>query len=142
MVMYNPNQALRSYQQVGAAGQVAAAEDPYRLVQLMLGGAIERLAAARGHLGRGEIAGKGEQVSRAAAIIDSLNASLDMEKGGELARNLHDLYNWCTLRLVEANLKNDDAGFDEVAKVLREIKAGWDAIPESARKPTPVPAAP
>ncbi|MCZ8129739.1 MAG: flagellar export chaperone FliS [Steroidobacteraceae bacterium] len=135
--MHTPSHALSSYRQIRAAGQVAAAETPYRLVQLLLGGALERLAVAKGHLERREIGPKGEQVSRIAAIIDTLNASLDLEQGGDVARNLRDLYEWATARLIEANLRNDARGFDEVARVLREIKDGWDAIPEAARNRVP-----
>lgn len=131
--MLNASHALRSYQQVGAHAQVAAAEDPYRLVQLMLESAIERLAAARGHMERKEIAAKGEQLSRALAIVDSLNGSLDMEKGGEVSANLRSLYNYATRRLAEGNMHNDATAIDEVVGLLREIKAGWDGIASAAR---------
>lgn len=126
--MYTPNQALRSYQQVGAVSQVAATDDPVRLVQLLLGNAVDRLALARGHVERGEIAAKAEQLSRVVAIVDTLNALVDLEKGGDIGRNLRDLYDYVTRRLAVANLRNDAQALDEVAGLLREIKTGWDGI--------------
>lgn len=126
--MYTPNQALRSYRQVGAVSQVAATDDPVRLVQLLLGNAVDRLALARGHVERGEIAAKAEQLSRVVAIVDTLNALVDLEKGGDIGRNLRDLYDYVTRRLTVANLRNDAQALDEAAGLLREIKTGWDGI--------------
>jgi flagellar protein FliS len=124
--------ALRKYQSVSAHSQVAAA-DPYRLVQLMLDNILQRIAAARGHLERREVARKGEQVSKAIRVISALNASLNMEVGGEVAANLRALYEYCSIRLVKANASNDVAGFEEVARVVRTIKEGWDGIGQEAR---------
>jgi flagellar protein FliS len=121
------NQGAKAYQHAGAHGQVAAA-DPKRLVELLLGGAIDRLAEARGHLERGDLAHKGEALGRALAIVGELNGSLDLARGGEIAANLRSLYDYIGRRLTEANLHNDSGMLDEVSGLLREIKAGWDAI--------------
>jgi flagellar protein FliS len=131
--MQTTNQALRSYQQIGAVSQVAASSDPVRLVQLMLGNAVDRLALARGHVERGEIAAKAEQLSRVVAIVDTLNALVDLDKGGDIGRNLRDLYDYATRRLALANLRNDLAVLDEVAGLLREIRSGWDAMAAQPR---------
>ena len=125
-------QALKRYQSVGAVAAVAAA-DPYRLVQLLLENILQRIAAARGHLARGEVARKGEQVSKAITVIGTLNTSLNLEAGGEVARNLRSLYDFCCTRLALANARGDDAMFEEVLTVIRTIKEGWDGIGESAR---------
>jgi flagellar protein FliS len=120
-------QALRSYQTIGAHAQVAAA-DPYRLVQLLLENVLERLAAARGHMERREIARKGEQVSRAIEVLSALDASLNLEQGGEIATNLRALYGYMSVRLAKANAEDDPAGIEEVATLMRNIKDGWDGI--------------
>lgn len=132
---YASQSAVRAYQATGAHTQVAAA-DPHRLVQLLLEGAIDRLAAARGHLEQGRIGPKGEALTRAVAIVDTLNAALDLGGGGEIAANLRRLYDYATRRLTEANLANDAAALDEVAGLLREVKSGWDAIGPAARNGT------
>ncbi|MCU0976210.1 MAG: flagellar export chaperone FliS [Steroidobacteraceae bacterium] len=131
---YGTGSAVKAYQSAGAHGRVAEA-DPHRLVQLLLEGALDRLAIARGHLQAGRIPQKGETLSRAIAIVDSLNAHLDLERGGEIAANLRGLYDYATRRLLEANLRNDAQAIDEVAGLLREVKAGWDAIGAAARTP-------
>jgi len=120
-------QAVRSYQTIGAHAQVAAA-DPYRLVQLLLAKLLERLAAARGHMERREIARKGEQVSKAIEVLSALDASINMEQGGEIAANLRGLYGYMSVRLARANADDDPAGIEEVAALVRNIKDGWDGI--------------
>ena len=128
-------QALKNYQSIGAHSSVAAA-GPYRLVQLMLENVLQRVAAARGHLERSEVARKGEQISKAIAVIGALNTSLNLEAGGEIAANLRDLYDYCTVRLLTANATNDAAGFDEVMTLVRTIKDGWDGIGAEVRPAT------
>ena len=125
-------QALRSYQTVSAHTQVAAA-DPHRLVQLLLANVIERLAAARGHMERREVARKGEQISRALDVIAALDGSLNLEQGGAIAANLKSLYEYMAVRLVRANATEDLGGIDEVLALVKSIKEGWDGIGEQAR---------
>ncbi len=124
--------ALKKYQAVRAVSSVAAA-DPHRLVQLMLENVLQRVAAARGHMARREVARKGEQVSKAIGVVGALNASLNLEAGGEVASNLRLLYDHCCARLALANSRNDDGIFEEVAKIIGSIKEGWDGIGEEVR---------
>ncbi|HUO95033.1 MAG TPA: flagellar export chaperone FliS [Steroidobacteraceae bacterium] len=133
-------QALKNYQTVGAHTQVASA-DPYKLVSLLLANVLERLAVARGHMERREIARKGEQISKAIAVISALDASLNFELGGEIAQNLHSLYEYMCLRLVNANLNDELAGLDEVSTLTRTIKDGWDGIAGTPRPPVAAPSA-
>ena len=44
--------------------------------------------------------------------------------------NLDSLYEYMATRLVDANVQNEIAPLDEVAGLLRNVKAGWDAIAE------------
>lgn len=125
---YGTSSNLNAYRNVGAYGCVESS-DPHRLVQIMFATALERIAAARGCMERGEVAQKGENVSKAIGIVDGLNGALDLEQGGEIAANLRELYNYAGRRLLEANAFNDAARLDEVAALLREIKSAWDALP-------------
>lgn len=131
------HQALNQYRDAGARAEVNDA-NPHRLIQILFEGALERIAVARGAMEQGNVAVKGERISRAIGIIEGLRAHLDLEKGGEVAANLESLYEYMARRLTESNLRDDVSGLDEVATLLREVKAGWDAIPgqlqaESAR---------
>ena len=107
--------------------------NPHQLVAMLLEGAMGKLSIVKGMLTRGETTRKGEIIGQVIAIIGGLRSSLDMDAGGELAENLDNLYEYMERRLVRANLKNDMEIVDEVALLLREIKAGWDSIPEQLR---------
>ena len=126
------NSAMKQYAQVGAQAAVGGVSR-HRLIEMLFEGALDRIAAAKGHMARGEIAEKGATISRVADIIDGLRAGLDMNVGGDLARNLDDLYDYMGRRLVESNANNSPAILDEVAGLLREIQDAWSAIPMEYR---------
>jgi flagellar protein FliS len=123
--------ALNQYSQNAVETAVESAS-PHRLIQMLMEGALSKIAAAKGFMERGEIRAKGEQVGSAISILEGLKASLDFEKGGEIARNLDELYIYMGRRLVEANRENDPALLDEVSDLLREVKEAWDAIANHA----------
>ncbi len=112
------------------AVQAAEYADPHSLIAMLFAGALERISQARGAIEHGMIARKGERIGKALAIVDSLRASLDLERGGEVAERLQSLYVYMEQRLLQANLDNDAGALDEVAALLREIKSGWDGIAE------------
>ena len=130
--MYAMRRELNQYRQAGHLSEVAVA-DPHRLIQMLFETVLERIAVARGAMSQGNARLKGEKLSHAIAIIDGLRALLDHDKGPDLAAKLDSLYDYMTRRLLEANLRNDPDGLEEVTRLLREIKAGWDAIPEALR---------
>lgn len=122
-------QALNEYRNGGVLAEANGGADPHRLVQMLFEGALERIAVARGAMQGGNVALKGERISRTIDILEGLRVHLDLDKGGQMASNLEALYDYMQRRLTEANLRNDVAILDEVAGLLREVKAGWDGIP-------------
>ncbi len=118
---------ISQYRQVGVQTGVEAAS-PHKLIKLLIEGAIEKVQLARGYLERQDVQRKCETVSWAMQIIDGLRGSLDMKAGGDIAANLDALYDYMLRRLLEANLRNDGAGLDEVTKLLNDLRAGWDCI--------------
>ena len=128
--MYN-HSALSQYQKVGLESKIAAS-NPHGLVAMLLDGALEKLARASGFIERGDVSAQGAAISGAINIIDSLRASLDIDKGGEIAQGLNSLYDYMERSLLEASAKNDLAKLDEVLTLLRSVKEGWDGIREEA----------
>ncbi len=127
---YTPTNGLRAvkqYGQVSVQSRVEAAS-PHHLILMLMEGALEKINLARGQMEAGNIAQKASNIGWAISIIDGLRASLDLEAGGDIARNLNDLYDYMENRLLEANIKNDTAALDEVKGLLREIREAWAAI--------------
>ena len=102
---------------------------PHQLIDLMLSGALERVVSASGCMERNETSEAGESIGKAISIVDSLRVSLDVEKGGDIAKNLGQLYDYITRRLLEASVSQQPKLLAEVANLLQEIKAAWDEIP-------------
>ena len=122
---------LAAYSTVSVHGGVAAA-DPQRLILLLMDGALERIAGARGCMERTDIGSKAQLLNRAIQIVGELRGSLDVTKGAEIAANLDALYDYMCRRLLEASLKNDVKVLDEVAKLLRELRDAWSQLPKEA----------
>ncbi|OHC29250.1 MAG: flagellar export chaperone FliS [Pseudomonadales bacterium RIFCSPLOWO2_12_59_9] len=119
--------AMRQYQSVNTQAQAIDAT-PHRLIQMLMEGGLSRVAQARGAMERGQVGMKGELISKAIGIVGGLREGLDLDQGGEIAANLDRLYEYMIVRLLAANLHNDLAPLEEVAGLLRNVKAGWDAI--------------
>ena len=122
------NSALSQYRGVSVSSGVEDAT-PHRLIQMLMEGALDKIATAKGHMLHGELAEKGRHISWGISIISGLQSSLDMDAGGEISANLDDLYNYMVRRLGEAGTANDPAILDEVSSLLIEVKSAWDVIP-------------
>lgn len=129
----DPRSALKKYNHVYAQVQTEGAS-PHRLIQVLMESALEKARFAKGAMERRDIPGKIRHINWTLSIVDGLRQSLDMEKGGELARNLDALYDYIQRRLVAANMENQPEILDEVASLLNEIKTAWDAVPEILKK--------
>jgi flagellar protein FliS len=130
----NQKRGAKQYGKVAVGSEVAFAS-PHRLVQMLMEGALEKIATAKGHMTRKEYEAKGNQINWAISIIDGLRGSLNREEGGEMANNLDNLYAYMVRRLAEANLRNEVAILDEITSLLLEIKSAWDVIPDEVKQP-------
>ncbi|MCP4077353.1 MAG: flagellar export chaperone FliS [Gammaproteobacteria bacterium] len=126
------NQA-QAYQKTGSYSGVMYA-DPHSLITQMFDGAMTRIAQAKGAMERNDIASKGELISHSINIIGSLDACLDYEKGGEVSKNLGQLYEYMIRILAQGNIQNDTAKLDEVIKLILEIKSAWIQVPKILNK--------
>ncbi|MBI1771690.1 MAG: flagellar export chaperone FliS [Burkholderiales bacterium] len=128
-----------AYAKVGIETGVVAAS-PHKLIVMLFDGAIVAISNAQQHLGAGDVASKGQAISKAIAIIENgLRASLDKKAGGEIAVSLDSLYEYMTARLLQANLENNDLMLTEVQNLLRDLKTSWEAIAPTKEVTTEVP---
>ena len=127
--MKHPNMrnAMNEYNQTAVKASIMSAS-PHRLIQMLMEGALDKIAIAKGCMERNQIELKGKHISWAISIIGGLRSSLDKKAGGDIAQNLEDLYDYMERRLAAANAQNDPAILDEVTALMRQIKEAWDAI--------------
>jgi flagellar protein FliS len=137
-MMYSRNKASQ-YHAIRSHGQVADAS-PTQLVQIMFEHILSNLATAHGCMGRinnnlpwNEVVVKCKAMGKAVRLIGQLDATLNMEKGGKIAENLHNLYLYMLGRLTTANATNDVQIVLEVSNLVRKIKSGWDGIVKDER---------
>jgi flagellar secretion chaperone FliS len=116
--------SFQSYKKV--ATQTAS---PGQLVLMLFDGAIrflEQAQAGFAHDDPGEFnLTINNNVQRAQAIIDELNGSLDMARGGELSHHLRALYNYLDRRLDESNRTKTPEGIRESLERLGSLRAAW-----------------
>lgn len=125
--MLASHQALTAYRAVGTGNAVAGAP-PEQLTRMLLDGACERIARAKGHLQRGQVAERGAQTGAAIAIVDELRASLRHEVAPALCANLDALYDYVQRLLLRAGVEQRVAPLDEATHLLGEIQLAWEAV--------------
>jgi flagellar protein FliS len=120
--------ATTLYQRVDVDTNVTTA-NPHKLVAMLFDGLCDSLDRARGAMLANDIQGKGQALGRAVRIIEEgLRAALNQKEGGQLARDLNDLYVYMNTRLTYANAQNDVAAVEECRRLITPIKEAWDAI--------------
>lgn len=132
-------QAASTYAQVGVQTGAMSAS-PHKLITMLYEGARAAIARARFHLEGGNVAERGNAISKAIDIIDNgLRAVLDHEAGGEISANLESLYEYMVRRLMLANLRSEAAMLAEVDALLESLASAWaqidDATHANARQP-------
>lgn len=108
-----------------------------RLVVLLYEGIIKQLTTAQTYIEKdgkilpGNIEKYGICIQKAQAIITELQVSLDMDKGGDIARNLMSLYVFFNEELLSANINHDKTKLDFVLKMTKELADSWRQVANS-----------
>lgn len=118
--MTSPSQAYFQTQ-VGTTNQG-------ELLLMLYDGALKFLTMAKERMLAKDVAAKGMLISKALDIINELDNVLDMQEGGDLAKNLHQLYFMCISRLLQANLKQDPDKLDSVMEILKGLRSAYAQI--------------
>ncbi|MBN1625119.1 MAG: flagellar export chaperone FliS [Deltaproteobacteria bacterium] len=90
--------------------------------------AIQLLMQAKNHFEMNEIEKKARKMQKALDILNELQSCLNMEKGGQIAKNLDAIYAYLTRRLLLGDIKKDLDAFNESIRILSELKEAWDEI--------------
>ncbi len=124
------NLKVQAYQQTTA--ESAQYTDPYTLVGMLMDNFGQRMIRARAAMDNGDYLTKGREVDKALAILHALQDTLDVERGGEVAANLEALYDYMQRQVLLGSARKEPDLFDEAARLMREVKTGWDGIGPAA----------
>jgi flagellar protein FliS len=108
-----------------------------RLVVLLYEGAIKQLTMAMSYIDENnkinprDIEKYGICLQKVQAIITELQVSLDMEKGGDIAKNLMALYVFFNEELVQASISKDKGKLQSVWNMMNELAQSWKTIANS-----------
>lgn len=98
------------------------------LVIMLYDAAINALAQAKSGLEANNMAAKGIAITKTMDILNELDSSLNMEKGGSLSVNLHALYIFCINHLVKANIQKSVPMVEEVTRIISGLRNAYAEI--------------
>jgi flagellar secretion chaperone FliS len=107
-----------------------------QIVVLLYDAAIQSIELARRGIETNNLQEKGRFLGRAISIVGELNSVLDFERGGEIARSLHRLYEYMLTELVAANARHNTRHLDGPLRCLTTLREGWREV--AAQQQTPV----
>lgn len=122
----------QAYSNIGLQTQVLSAT-PEELISLLLDGARVAVIKAKIHLENGQIAERGEAISKAINIVESgLKSAINHEKGGEVATHLNQSYDLIVYHLMQANLNADAKRLTIAENMLSTLLESWQQATKKA----------
>lgn len=100
-------------------------ENPMSLVVKLYDGAVAALRRAQTCLETGDVMGRGKAVNQTINILMELLTSLDFERGGEVSKNLRELYCYLQARVLDGHIKKAIGPFQEAETLLVTLLDGW-----------------
>jgi flagellar protein FliS len=120
-------QGYQAYQNTSVNVKASGA-DIHSLVLMLFDGFLDELARVEGHIQAKRFDKKAQGVEKLLKILGGLDASLDQEKGGEVAVNMHRLYEFCGQEILKASLKNNIDELAVVRTVMTDLQQGWQGL--------------
>jgi len=115
----------------------AQSSTPLERVVMLYDGALRFARQARAAMDQNDIATRRDGLSKAIAIVGELQATLDMEQGGEISASLDRLYDYVQMRLLDATMHKDPGAIDDAMRVLDTLRDAWQTIAAGNTSPGP-----
>ena len=104
---------------------------PARVVLALYDGVLVNIQRAVDALDDKDLPVQGEAVSKSLQIVAELQASLNLDEGGEVGAALFRLYDYVTMELVRANMHDDRDGLMMCGSLIQEVRDGWSEMMQS-----------
>ncbi|MDQ8045001.1 MAG: flagellar export chaperone FliS [Solirubrobacteraceae bacterium] len=105
---------------------------PVQLVVMLYDGANRFLMKAIALHEHGEPIRANEPTQRAVAIVEELLATIDIERGGEIAPRLQGIYVFCLKLMGEARYEQSPDKLRQVKDLLGELRESWATLAAQA----------
>ena len=102
--------------------------DQSKLIIMLYDGAIKNASFAVEHMKSGQIEKVHDCLIKTKNIVTELMATLNMDRGGDIANNLQSLYSYMFSQLIEANMNKKTEPVVVVIDLLKELRAAWTQI--------------
>jgi|TARA_Y100000815_G_scaffold114794_1_gene103651 flagellar protein FliS len=102
--------------------------DQTKLIIMLYDGAIKNASFAVEHMKSGQIEKVHDCLIKTKNIVTELMATLNMDRGGDIAKNLQSLYSYMFSQLIEANMNKKTEPVVIVIDLLKELRAAWTQI--------------
>jgi len=102
--------------------------DQTKLIIMLYDGAIKNASFAVEHIKSGQIEKVHDCLIKTKNIVTELMATLNMDRGGDIAKNLQSLYSYMFSQLIEANMNKKTEPVVVVIDLLKELRAAWTQI--------------
>ncbi|MDA9897244.1 flagellar protein FliS [Alphaproteobacteria bacterium] len=111
---------------------LAETEDPHKLVLIMFDALIKSMEIYIENIDikTADLELRSKHFSRSLTIIYSLQSSLDFEKGGEIAANLFQTYEFARQMVIGSIKDMDSDGPKRAVSLLADIREAWAQMGE------------
>ncbi|MDX6525651.1 MAG: flagellar secretion chaperone FliS [Gaiellales bacterium] len=106
---------------------------PEQLVVMLFDGALRFSRRAVAAYEAGQRPQATQAIGRVTSIVNELNATLDLEAGGDIARNLRSIYGFVNRHLVEAVREADPNRVLQAAQLLAELREAFSEASKEVR---------
>ena len=108
---------------------------PTQLVVMLYEGGIRFLRQSVEAIESNDLNRKRQSIDRAMAVIQHLQGTLDMERGGDVAAELDKLYTYISTKILEGSGKLQIAPLEEAIKLLTVLHSGWEEVAKKEQEP-------
>jgi flagellar protein FliS len=106
---------------------------PLQLVVMLYDGALRFMEAGKHAMLKKDVFAQNEALTKAERIVSELLATLDMNQGGEVAKNLLSIYTYVYNQLVTANIEDKPELIDECVAIMSDLRESWVELEAKSR---------
>lgn len=115
----------------------AASASSEQLVLMLVDGFMDEISRLEGHLSAfndpsnsvdlksKNLEKKGQSITKCLKILRGLDTALDMESGGDIASQLHDLYEFMGKKFLDLSISNNLEDLKPIKDTMSELREGW-----------------